>query len=530
MNQTENYLHEFLRIFFANRRLIKRVFLFFAVITLLIPVLAKPTYDISAEVLVQSKKLPQLDPSGGAINRLSDVFVPPTLIDMETESSILRSPALARRTVEQLYAEGHFQDEPTLLQRWVTGPLKRHVVEPMKEHVINPLRELMGMEVEPVRDNLFDNLAMMVLEDLEVQTLPGSNVISLVYSAGEPTFGTLLINRLLDTYLVHRQELYSNDLPLDFYEQKKLQYQERLKGLEEQRLNLLEGAKAANPDEEITFLLSAINQEEMNLSQYRDRALEGERWLEYLQKSLAVASEARVDDYSFPYTFAQTLENATYDDREIRQLGDRLIELVSQYGTESDIFQADSVPMQTLRAQIQRARQQFLQVVRNRIQEREKSQEIVNGVIAQKTERVEEYKARIRDLQGIQSQLRQLNTETEALHQAFFAYTQRYEESRTSDVLGSLSNARILTRPFEPTEASFPVPSKVIPLKLLTGLLLAIALGYIREFFDHRFKHPAQISQHLGLPVLMTIDANDPDQPDSQKTGRLPWIRHWAAD
>src|SRR5690606_6309663 len=106
---------------------------------------------------------------------------------------------------------------------------------------INPLRELMGMEVEPVRDNLFDNLAMMVLEDLEVQTLPGSNVISLVYSAGEPTFGTLLINRLLDTYLVHRQELYSNDLPLDFYEQKKLQYQERLKGLEEQRLNLLEG-------------------------------------------------------------------------------------------------------------------------------------------------------------------------------------------------------------------------------------------------------------------------------------------------
>ncbi|HLT05825.1 MAG TPA: Wzz/FepE/Etk N-terminal domain-containing protein [Pseudomonas sp.] len=529
MNQSENYLHEFLRIFFANRQLIKRVFLFFAVITLLIPVLAKPTYDISAEVLVQSKKLPQLDPSGGALSRLSDVFVPPTLIDMETESSILRSPALIRRTVEQLYAEGHFQEEPTLLQRWVTDPLRRHVSEPLQLHVFNPLRELLGLEIEPIRDNLFDSLAMSILEDLEIQTLPGSNVISLLYSAGEPVFGTLLVNRLLDTYLVHRQELYSNDLPLDFYEQKKLQYQERLGGLEQQRLALLESARAANPDEEITFLLGAINQEELNLSQYRDRALEGNRWLEYLHKSLSVANEARLSDYSFPYTFAQTLENATYDDREIRQLGDRLIELVSQYGTESDIFQADSVPMQTLRAQIQRAREQFLQVVRNRIQEREKSLEIINGVIAQKTARVDEYKTRIRDLQGIQSQLRQLNTETEALHQAFFAYTQRYEESRSSDVLSSLSNARILTRPFEPTEATFPVPSKVIPLGLLTGLLLAIALGYIREFFDHRFKHPGQIGQQLGLPVLMTIDANDPDQPDSHKTGRLPWIRHWAA-
>ena len=68
MNQTENYLHEFLRIFFANQRLIKRVFLFFAAITLLIPVLAKPTFDITAEVLVQSKKLPQMDPGGGALN------------------------------------------------------------------------------------------------------------------------------------------------------------------------------------------------------------------------------------------------------------------------------------------------------------------------------------------------------------------------------------------------------------------------------------------------------------------------------
>src|SRR5690606_10667749 len=133
------------------------------------------------------------------------------------------------------------------------------------------------------------------------------------------------------------------------------------------------------------------------------------------------------------------------------QLGDRLIEQVSQYGLESDIFQADSAPMQTLRAQIQRTRQQFLRVVGNRISEREKSQEIIAGVIAQKSARIDEYKERIRQLQGIQSTLRQLNTETEALHQAFFAYTQRFEESRSSDLLGALSNARILSRPIEPT-------------------------------------------------------------------------------
>ena len=57
MNQTENYLHEFLRIFFANQRLIKRVFLFFAAITLLIPVLAKPVRPAELRALLLASRV-----------------------------------------------------------------------------------------------------------------------------------------------------------------------------------------------------------------------------------------------------------------------------------------------------------------------------------------------------------------------------------------------------------------------------------------------------------------------------------------
>lgn len=37
MNPNENYLHEFFRIFFANRQWIKRIFLVVAVIVLALP-------------------------------------------------------------------------------------------------------------------------------------------------------------------------------------------------------------------------------------------------------------------------------------------------------------------------------------------------------------------------------------------------------------------------------------------------------------------------------------------------------------
>ena len=41
MNPKENYLHEFFRIFFANKQLVKRVFLIFAVIALVLPLVLK---------------------------------------------------------------------------------------------------------------------------------------------------------------------------------------------------------------------------------------------------------------------------------------------------------------------------------------------------------------------------------------------------------------------------------------------------------------------------------------------------------
>ncbi len=105
MTTMENYLHDFLRVLFAHKRLIKRVFLGFAVITLLLPLLLKQSFEISSQVIVQSKKLSQSD-VGTGLTQDSDKFIPPSLADMETEVNILRSTTLVRQTIEQLHDEG----------------------------------------------------------------------------------------------------------------------------------------------------------------------------------------------------------------------------------------------------------------------------------------------------------------------------------------------------------------------------------------------------------------------------------------
>lgn len=528
MNRMENYLHEFLRVFFSNGRLIKRVFLGFAVITLLIPLVLKQNFDVTAEVIVQSKKLSQSDAST-SLTPDSDKFIPPSLADMETESNILRSPTLVRGTIDELRKSGEFKPSSGLISTLLLNPLKRFLVDPLRNHVINPLRSAVGLEVDPLRDTSLDAYTEQALKALKVETLPGSNVISVNYRSSDPQQGTLFVQRLLANYLKNRQELQSNDLPQAFYEQKKAQYQQRLDNLESNRLALLEAAHASDPKEEITFRLNAINTEEQALNLYHDRALEAQRWLDYLNRNLAAAKKAGLTDYSFPFSFANTIDNVAYEDREVKQLGERLSDLVSRYGNTSSAFQADSQPVQLQRDEIARTRQQFLKVVSNRINERNNDLAVINAVIQQKTARIDDYKARVRQLQEVDSKLRQLDTEIDALHKAFFTYTQRYEESRGQRLIdGDLSNARVLSEPYEPTEAAFPKPGVVIPLGLLTGLLLAIALGYVREFFDHSFKHPAQIAQHLNLPVLMVINLTEEKEVNPYKRWSWPWVWHWV--
>ena len=75
MNPKENYLHEFFRIFFANKQLVKRVFLVFAVIAVVLPLMLKQSFDITAQVIVQSKKLSQGDATTSLNQELSLIHI-----------------------------------------------------------------------------------------------------------------------------------------------------------------------------------------------------------------------------------------------------------------------------------------------------------------------------------------------------------------------------------------------------------------------------------------------------------------------
>ena len=189
MNRMENYLHDFLRVLFVHRRLIKRVFLLFALITLLLPLVLKQTFEISADIIEQSKKLSQADVST-ALSQESDKFIPPTLTDMETEVNILRSTTLIRQTIAELQEEGSYDPRPGLLNKWLVRPLKTYIANPIRNYVVNPLRHLLGLETDPVRDTTLDAWTEQAAKALTIETRPGSNEKNVVYTNPDPEQAT----------------------------------------------------------------------------------------------------------------------------------------------------------------------------------------------------------------------------------------------------------------------------------------------------------------------------------------------------
>lgn len=56
---------------------------------------------------------------------------------METESNILRSPALIRQTISELRDKGEYTPSPGVFYKLVSQPFKRFVTTPLREYLIN---------------------------------------------------------------------------------------------------------------------------------------------------------------------------------------------------------------------------------------------------------------------------------------------------------------------------------------------------------------------------------------------------------
>jgi len=125
--------------------------------------------------------------------------------------------------------------------------------------------------------------------------------------------------------------------------------------------------------------------------------------------------------------------------------------------------------------------------------------------------RLDETEARLRSLRETlgretnQSRMDDLELQVSALETTYLFYRDRWDRA-SADEAGdkSLVNVRVIDYPSVPEK---PVHSRLFRIAegFLAGLILALGVALIRDYFDHNIYGPGDVSSRLSVPVLGTV-------------------------
>ena len=409
---------------------------------------------------------------------------------METEANILRSVALQQKTIGQLIDEGIIIIEPGFIER------------------LTP--EFLQAEDPNYEQKIVEDFTYYMFKDITIAPIPGSNIISIIYEGESPYLGRDVVDRLMQLYLEKRRELVLTKAPEDFFGSKKELFKQRLKELEQIRLDLFNENEVSDPAEELRLTLANINQEHNELSQMEDSRLENQKWLTYLEEKLITLKEADITQSTFPFSFggSSSVSDKGYIDSEMKEESKHIAELHSEYANARLSFKSDSIKITKLVRRIKLQKERLITLIGNRITEREHGIKVLDALIENKQNRIALYNQRAELLKRVAAEEADINTELNAVNDAYFKYSQFYEEKRSEQFaqLDELTNVKILSTPTVPLEPSSLSGMVIAILILVTGIMTAFTLVFLLEFFDTSFKFKSQLEDELGLPVIAVFD------------------------
>jgi uncharacterized protein involved in exopolysaccharide biosynthesis len=457
MMQTEDYKRELISILFAQKHLIFWVALAIFVGAVMIANFWPSSYAATGEILVSGKQMTVPNPE--ALESSSVIPRDVSKEDLTSELEILRSPEVIEKALTYLAVE-----RPGIL----------------------------GGKEAPDHFDIF-----AVSSSLETSIVPSSNVIKVAFRDREPAFSSEFVNTLMEQYIIQRARFFkgaSQGVSPKLLQDQIDRYLEQLRENEERLLALVESTGVAAPEQEIANNIILKKKLQETLGGLVNELIDKKAVLSNLERA------TEVDDIKY-FAF---LGSGT-----IRELSAKLADLLAERGQAGRTYLPESTVIRNIDEQIETTsaalRAEVMAFRRN-----------AETDIAAAEEKIEKLRAAVAEfdklnvtLEGQIIETGKIERESALILSSLETISQRKEEVTLNRSMeaddGTSRYVTILSRAITPVRAAFPKPELVIPLGLIIGLLAGCTLGFLREYFDHTFKTPADVQMYSGLPVLFSL-------------------------
>ncbi|WP_419811958.1 GumC family protein [Bacterioplanoides sp.] len=450
--KTQDYIKEFATIFFIQRNIIVGVVLAAVLIGILVVLFAPRSYQAKGAVILKGSQLLQSQET------LTDVRAevgPISEADLFSDMEIIQSQDVVMGAIFRVQASGH-------------------------------------LDVDVTDSEELNKLAVKIQKSLNTTLVPRSTIIRVALNWNSPEVATYLLSAIFEEYLQRRQSVFNPEEEVAFFETQLNAFHNTLDDLENEMVSISGGTNAQSLRNLIKRNIELLADLERDLTGLEADRIAKSHYVDYLEANLdkkgfnlfTSIDSLELGDFSKKVQdllIAKEAKSRVYTDVNPEVIKDKkLLERLYTVYKEEVISHIDKErsELRGVEGQINMAKQQMMKV-------EEKNAELYQMVLAAE----------------------RLDREHDVIEDSYKTFATRYREAKIRSETQSdrLFSVAILERAYASTQSIFPKASKVLPISLILGLLLGVTIGFLREFFDHRFKRPEDISNYIGLPYLFSV-------------------------
>lgn len=453
MIKTEDYFREFITIIFIQKKLILGIAALFVVGSLLIAYLWPPVYAAKGQVMLKRNQ-PLTSP--GSLEDVRPEIKQLGQDDLFSEMEILNSRTVIERTATRFLHQGsHDQKEQVEGQNKI-------------------------------------KLANRIERSLSVELVPKSTVFRIRLTGQNRDVAKTMLETYLDEYINYRSELFNPKEAHTFFRQQISNFTSALNEREQELVKLAKSGSIFAPEDQIKSNLLIKENIESELTRLRSEVTRKEAYIAQIKDSL------------------QTREMSFFtaiDNLEIGDLGKRLQELFMHKQEILKTYADGSNQVTRTEDQIQAVMKSLRQEVEEYITVEEAKLEANRKNVAGLEDRLAQIEKRNAALYANRIKNNRLKREINMLEESYATFAKRLEEAEINAKTraDSFFNVSVLSKPQVGKNPVFPQKIRVIPLGVLIGLLVGATIGFIVEFFDHRFKRPEDVDHYAELPHICSI-------------------------
>ncbi|WP_221801426.1 GumC family protein [Oceanobacter mangrovi] len=450
--KTQDYIKEFAIIFFIQKRVILGVVLAAVVIGTLIVLFAPRSYQAKGAVILKGSQLLQSQET------LTDVRAevgPISEADLFSDMEIIQSLDVVLGAIHRVQAEGKLDID------------------------INDI-EMMSRMASNIQKNMTTSL------------VPRSTIIRVNLTWNSPEIATYLLSAVFEEYLKRRQSVFNPEEEVAFFETQLKSFHDSLNTLEDQMVEVSGGTNAQALSNLIKRNIELLADLEKDMTNLESQRIAKTHYVDYLEDSM------KRDGINL-FTAIDSLELGDFS----KKVQDLLIEKEAKLRVYTE--QNPQVVRET--ETLDRLYKVYRKEVQSHIEkERSELRGVEDQILAAK-EQMAGVERKNAELYQKMLDAERLDREHGVIEDSYKTFATRYREAKIrseteSDRLFSVS---ILERAYASNQSIFPKAGRILPISLILGLLMGVTIGFLLEFFDHRFKRPEDINNYTGVVYLFSV-------------------------